>query len=69
MLSMQHGSRHGRAAKLVSRRVPPYVFANVDQFAECLSCGRIYWRETHQNRIAALLKSLQPPRREEESND
>jgi len=45
------------------------VFANVDQFAECLSCGRIYWRETHQNRIAALLKSLQPPRREEESND
>jgi uncharacterized protein with PIN domain len=56
------------ARELVSRRVPPYVFASIDQFAECLGCGRIYWPETHQNRIAALLKSLQPPRHDEKSN-
>jgi uncharacterized protein len=44
--------------ELVSRRVPPYVFASIDRFAECLGCGRIYWRETHQNRIAAILETI-----------
>jgi uncharacterized protein with PIN domain len=55
------------ARELVSRRVPPYVFASVDSFAECLGCGRIYWRETHQNRIAAILESIaiEPPRHED----
>ncbi|MDO8433476.1 MAG: Mut7-C RNAse domain-containing protein [Candidatus Binatus sp.] len=46
--------------ELVSRRVPPYVFASHDRFAECLSCGRIYWPETHQNRIAVILESMKP---------
>ena len=51
------------AHELVSRRVPPYVFASVDRFAECLGCGRIYWPETHQNRIATILQSIliEPP--------
>ncbi len=50
--------------ELVSRRVPAYVFTHNDHFAECIGCGRIYWRETHQNRIAAVLESMKPPSHE-----
>lgn len=44
----------------VRGRVPPYVFKTQEQFMECPSCHRIYWRGTHWlamkralNRIAA----------------
>jgi len=46
------------ARELVSRRVPPYVFAGHDRFAECGGCGRIYWPETHPARIHAMLDSI-----------
>ena len=46
------------ARELVSRRVPPYVFASHDRFAECESCGRIYWPDTHPARIRAMLDSI-----------
>ena len=46
------------ARELVSRRVPPYVFASHDRFAECGNCGRIYWSETHPKRIHAMLDSI-----------
>jgi len=46
------------ARELVSRRVPPYVFASHDRFAECGECGRIYWPETHPERIHAMLDSI-----------
>jgi len=46
------------ARELVSRRVPPYVFANNDRFAKCERCGRIYWPQTHPARIRALLDSI-----------
>jgi uncharacterized protein with PIN domain len=46
------------ARELVSRRVPPFVFAGHDSFAECVACGRIYWPETHPKRIAAMLASI-----------
>jgi uncharacterized protein len=46
------------ARELVSRRVPPYVFACHDRFAECESCGRIYWPETHPARMRAMLDSI-----------
>jgi uncharacterized protein with PIN domain len=46
------------ARELVSRRVPPYVFASHDRFAECGGCGRIYWPETHPARIHAMLDSI-----------
>jgi hypothetical protein len=48
----------GVARELVSLRVPPYVFASHDRFAECPGCGRIYWPETHPRRIAAILESI-----------
>lgn len=46
------------ARELVSRRVPPYVFASHDRFSECGKCGRIYWSETHPKRIHAMLDSI-----------
>ncbi len=46
------------ARELVSRRVPPYVFASHDRFAECGGCGRIYWPETHPARMRAMLDSI-----------
>ncbi len=46
------------ARELVSRRVPPYVFASHDRFAACQACGRIYWPETHPARMRAMLDSI-----------
>jgi uncharacterized protein with PIN domain len=46
------------ARELVSRRVPPYVFASHDRFAECRGCGRVYWPETHGARMRAMLDSI-----------
>ena len=46
------------ARELVSRRVPPFVFASHDRFAECEVCGRIYWAETHPERMHAMLDSI-----------
>ena len=46
------------ARELVSRRVPPYVFAAHDRFAECESCGRLYWPETHPARMLKMLESI-----------
>ena len=48
------------ARELVLRRVPPYVFAGHDRFAECAKCGRIYWPETHPPRMLAMLGSIAP---------
>jgi uncharacterized protein len=47
------------ARELVSRRVPPYVYASHDRFAQCVECGRIYWSETHPQRILAMLSSIE----------
>lgn len=46
------------ARELVARRVPSYVFASHDRFAECPACGRIYWSETHPERMHAMLDSI-----------
>lgn len=46
------------AKEEVRGRVPPYVFKTQEQFMECPSCHRIYWRGTHwqaMNRILQLL--------------
>lgn len=46
------------ARELLVRRVPPYVYASHDRFSECEGCGRIYWSETHPERIHAMLDSI-----------
>ena len=39
----------------VFERVPPYVYLTQDEFAQCPSCLRIYWRGTHASHIASKL--------------
>ena len=36
-----------RSKEQVRNRVPPYVFETQEQYMECPSCHRIYWRGTH----------------------
>ena len=50
------------ARELVSRRVPPFVYAHVDRFAECEGCGRLYWNATHTERARQEIESLAPGR-------
>ncbi len=38
--------------------VPPYVFKTQDQFRQCPSCQRIYWRGTHWRAMTRLLEGL-----------
>jgi len=47
--------------EVVSRRVPPFVFASFDKFAECDRCGRIYWAATHPERVMRELEALGIP--------
>jgi len=44
--------------ELVRRRVPPFVYASHDRFAQCPGCGRVYWAATHPERILGELKSI-----------
>jgi len=36
--------------------VPPYVFQTQNQYMECPSCHRIYWRGTHWQRMTEKLR-------------
>lgn len=47
-----------RSRAAVEHRVPPYVRASQDRFAECLRCGRIYWPGTHWRRMQERLAAL-----------
>ncbi len=38
--------------------VPPYVFKTQDQFRQCPSCQRIYWRGTHWRAMTRRLEGL-----------
>ena len=45
-----------RSKGQVKERVPPYVFKTQDQYMECPSCHRIYWRGTHWQAMTQKLK-------------
>ena len=45
-----------RGKEEVKDRVPPYVFKTRDQYMECPSCHRIYWRGTHWEAMLRRLK-------------
>lgn len=47
-----------RAKEGVRGRVPPYVFKTQEQFMECPSCHRIYWRGTHWMAMNRVLQRL-----------
>ena len=46
----------GREA--LQRRVPPFVYASIERFAECPGCGRIYWGATHLERMAREIDKI-----------
>ena len=45
--------------EMVKLRVPPFVYASQDRFSQCHSCGRIYWRATHPERIMAEIARVE----------
>lgn len=47
-----------RTKEQVRGRVPPYVFKTQDQYMECPSCHRIYWKGTHWQDMARKLEKL-----------
>src|SRR5258708_17058956 len=56
------------ARELVSLRVPPYVFASHDRFAECGGCGASFFAATNPQRkdsvvrFISLFRASVPPR-------
>ncbi len=47
-----------RTRQQVKERVPPYVFQTQDQYVECPSCHRIYWKGTHWQAMTKKLEKL-----------
>ncbi|MBI2853733.1 MAG: Mut7-C RNAse domain-containing protein [Chloroflexi bacterium] len=47
-----------RSKDEVKSHVPPYVFKTQEQYMQCPSCGRIYWRGTHWQAMSRLLDKL-----------
>jgi uncharacterized protein len=42
----------------VAGRVPPRVWERESEFAECPSCGRVYWEGSHAQRMRSVLQSV-----------
>ena len=42
----------------VQGRVPPYVYKTQQQYMECPTCRRIYWRGTHWEAMMRMLEKL-----------
>jgi len=47
-----------RSKQQVEDLVPPYVFQTQDQYMECPTCHRIYWKGTHWQAMTKRLKNL-----------
>lgn len=39
-------------------RIPEYVYNNHDEFANCPSCGRYYWRGTHWEKMKEVIERM-----------
>lgn len=39
-------------------RIPPGAARDFDAFSECTECGRVYWRGSHYDRLASLVREL-----------
>lgn len=55
LLSMGKGEARGR--------VPPYVYETQRLFSRCPSCGRLYWRATHVERMEEDIRRMSPGER------
>ena len=47
-----------RSKELVKDLVPPYVFQTQNQYMECPTCHRIYWRGTHWQAMTKKLEKF-----------
>ena len=47
-----------RSKELVKDLVPPYVFKTQNQYMECPTCHRIYWRGTHWQAMTKKLEKF-----------
>ena len=45
-------------AEEARQQVPPFVAATQDRFRRCPTCGRIYWRSTHVERMRERLRRM-----------
>lgn len=50
-----------RAKELVEKLVPPYVFATQERFSWCRRCQKLYWPETHHQRMIDALGKIAAP--------
>lgn len=48
-----------RNREAVKERLPPYVYLTRDRFAECPSCGRLYWQGTHRQAMGLEMDGIQ----------
>lgn len=42
----------------VFEKVAPFIYLTHDRFAMCPSCGRVYWRGTHADKMLARIEML-----------
>lgn len=47
-----------RTKQQMKDRVPPYVFQTQNQYVECPSCHRVYWRGTHWQAMTMKLEKF-----------
>ena len=52
----------GRTKEEVRNLVPPYVFKTQNQYMECPTCHRIYWRGTHWQAMSKKLEQFMTER-------
>ena len=53
----------------VQGSVPPRVYDRHDQYMQCPSCGRIYWKGTHWKAMSGKLNKLASSGRENKGED
>jgi len=39
-------------------KVPPYVYKTHEEFAQCPSCGKVYWRGSHYENVLKRLSDI-----------
>lgn len=47
-----------RSRQEVEGRVPPYVFQTQDEYMECPSCHRVYWKGSHWQAMTRKMEEL-----------
>jgi len=48
-----------RTKEEVKGLVPPFVYGNQEEFRQCPSCKRLYWRGTHWQHMGQVLRGLE----------